>query len=132
LIFDQTAFSALGDAMKIKLALAVSASLLWTQQADAQFSKLNRQPTAASTQGLREQPTQEERAQVPGEPERAEAQARMETLYRRVDAGADRAARSICDGCGQAPAAGAKSRRHEASAEKPEKLVDDPAQAPRY
>lgn len=118
--------------MKIKLALAVSASLLWTKQADAQFSRPNRQPTAVSTQGLREQPTPEERAQVPGEPERAEAQARMETLYQRVDAGADRAARSICDGCGEGRTAGAKSRRHEASAGKPEKLVDDPAQAPRY
>ncbi|WP_462116940.1 hypothetical protein [Methylorubrum extorquens] len=118
--------------MKIKLALAVSASLLWTKQADAQFSRPNRQPTAASTQGLREQPTPEERAQVPGEPERVEAQARMETLYRRLDADADRAARSICDGCGQGPAVSAKSQRLEASAGKPERLVDDPAQAPRY
>ncbi|MEG9504030.1 MAG: hypothetical protein MIN69_19585 [Methylorubrum extorquens] len=118
--------------MKIKLALAVSASLLWTKQADAQFSRPNRQPTAASTQGLREQPTPEERAHVPGEPEHGEAQARMETFYRRLDADADRAARSICDGCGQGRTAGAKSQRREASIGKPEKLVDDPAQAPQH
>ncbi|GAA0265843.1 hypothetical protein [Methylorubrum aminovorans] len=118
--------------MKIKIVLSVSVSLLWTEQASAQFSKPNRQPTAASTQSLREQPTPEERAHVPGEPERVEAQARMETLYRRLDADADRAARSICDGCGQGPAAGAKYQRLESSAGKPERLVDDPAQAPRY
>ncbi|WP_462120161.1 hypothetical protein [Methylorubrum extorquens] len=118
--------------MKINLALAISVALIWIGQAQAQSIRQTRQPTAASTQGLCEQPAPEERAQVPGEAERAAAQARMETFYRRLDDRAERAARSICDGCWEGRAYGAKLWHLKASAKQPETVVDDPAQAPEF
>ncbi|BAU91852.1 hypothetical protein MPPM_3247 [Methylorubrum populi] len=118
--------------MKIILALAASAALLWTGGAEAQPGKPIRQPTAASTQGLCEQSPPEERAHVPGEAERAGTQARMAALYKRLDDHAERATRSICKGCQPERLSGDPSRRLVASVEPSENIVGDPAQAPDY
>ncbi|ACB81290.1 hypothetical protein Mpop_3138 [Methylorubrum populi BJ001] len=118
--------------MQIRCALAASVALLWIDRAEAQSGRPVRQPTAASTQGLCEQFAPEERAHMPGEAERAVAQARMEALYRRLDDHADRAARSICQGCQPDRLVGVSHRRLVASAQQPENLVGDPAQAPDY
>lgn len=56
---------------------------------------------------------------MPGEAERAVAQARMEALYRRLDDHADRAARSICQGCQPDRLVGVSHRRLVASAQQP-------------
>lgn len=69
---------------------------------------------------------------MPGEAERAVAQARMEALHKQLDDHADRAAGSICRGCQPRRLVGRSHRRLVASARQPENLVGDPAQAPDY
>ncbi len=54
------------------------------------------------------------------------------SLYRRLDDHADRAARSICQGCQPDRLVGVSHRRLVALAQQPENLVGDPAQAPDY
>lgn len=69
---------------------------------------------------------------MPGDAERAAAQARMEPLHKRPDDHADRAAGSICHGCQPGRLVGLSHRRLVASARQPENLVGDLAQAPDY
>ncbi|MBB5760980.1 hypothetical protein ABEV34_10980 [Methylorubrum rhodesianum] len=118
--------------MKTIIALLMSAALLWTSGADAQANKPPRQPTAASTQALCEQPPPEVRAHVSGEAERAQAQARMEALYKRLDDRADWATHSICKGCRPERPSADRSWQLVASAQESENIVGDPAQAPEY